>query len=168
MAPGLEATEHVVIDAMAYANGTAVAQVEVDIETGAVRIAKLVFVHDCGRIIHPLIAEGQLLGGIAHGIGNALFEWMRYDEAAQPITSTLADYLLVTATEMPPVELGHHESPTPLNPLGVKGVGECGVVPVAAALVSAIEDALSPYNVRITRTPVMPADIVSLLAEAKR
>jgi carbon-monoxide dehydrogenase large subunit len=168
MAPGLEATEHVVIDAMAYANGTAVAEVEVDIETGAVRIAKLVFVHDCGRIIHPVIAEGQLLGGIAHGIGNALFEWMRYDENAQPITSTLADYLLVTATEMPPVELGHHESPTPLNPLGVKGVGECGVVPVAAAVVSAIEDALSPYDVRITRTPITPADIVSLLAEAKR
>jgi len=168
MAPGLEATEHVLIDAMAYANGTAVAEVEVDIETGAVRIAKLVFVHDCGRIIHPVIVEGQLLGGIAHGVGNALFEWMRYDENAQPITSTLADYLLVGATEMPPVELGHHESPTPLNPLGVKGVGECGVVPVAAALASAIEDALSPYNVRITRTPITPADLVSLLAEAKR
>jgi aerobic carbon-monoxide dehydrogenase large subunit len=163
MSPGLEATEHVVIDAMAYANGTAVAEVEVDIETGAVRIAKLVFVHDCGRIIHPLIVEGQLLGGIAHGIGNALFEWMRYDEHAQPITVTLADYLLVNATEMPPVELGHHESPTPLNPLGVKGVGECGVVPVAAAVVSAIEDALSPFNARITRTPITPADIVALI-----
>jgi carbon-monoxide dehydrogenase large subunit len=168
MAPGLEATEHVVIDAMAYANGTAVAQVEVDIETGAVRIEKLVFVHDCGRIIHPVIVEGQLMGGVAHGIGNALYEWMRYDENAQPITSTLADYLLVGATEMPPVELGHLESPTPLNPLGVKGVGECGVVPIAAAVVSAIEDALTPYNVRITRTPITPADIVALIAESKR
>jgi carbon-monoxide dehydrogenase large subunit len=168
MAPGLEATEHIVIDAMAYANGTAVAEVEVDVETGAVRVAKLVFVHDCGRILHPVIVEGQLMGGIAHGIGNALYEWMRYDENAQPITSTLADYLLVTAPEMPPVELGHQESPTPLNALGVKGVGECGVVPIAAAVCSAIEDALSPYNVRITRTPITPADIVSLLAEAKR
>jgi len=163
MSPGLEATEHVVIDAMAYANGTAVAEVDVDIETGAVRIEKLVFVHDCGRIIHPVIVEGQLMGGVAHGIGNALFEWMRYDGNAQPITSTLADYLLVTATEMPPVELGHQESPTPLNPLGVKGVGECGVVPIAAAVVSAIEDALSPFDVRITRTPITPADIVSLI-----
>jgi carbon-monoxide dehydrogenase large subunit len=168
MAPGLEATEHVVIDAMAYANGSAVAEVEVDIETGAVEIAKLVFVHDCGRIIHPVIVEGQLLGGIAHGVGNSLFEWMRYDENAQPVTTTLADYLLVTSTAMPPVELGHHESPTPLNPLGVKGVGECGVVPIAAAVASAIEDALSPFNVRITRAPIMPADIVSLVAQAKR
>jgi carbon-monoxide dehydrogenase large subunit len=163
IAPGLEATEHVVIDAMAYANGTAVAQVEVDVETGAVRIIKLVLVHDCGRILHPVIVEGQLMGGVAHGIGNALYEWMRYDENAQPITSTLADYLLVTATEMPPVELGHIESPTPLNALGVKGVGECGVVPIAAAVASAIEDALSPYDVRITRTPITPADIVALV-----
>jgi carbon-monoxide dehydrogenase large subunit len=163
MTPGLEATEHVVIDAMAYTNGTAVVELEVDVETGRVQIAKLVFVHDCGRILHPVIVEGQLIGGVAHGIGNALFEWMRYDENAQPITSTLADYLLVTATEMPPVELGHIESPSPLNPLGVKGVGECGVVPIAAAVVSAIEDALSPFNVRITRAPITPADIVALI-----
>jgi len=168
MSPGLEATEHVVIDAMTYTNGTAVVELEVDVETGAVRIEKLVLVHDCGRILHPLIVEGQLLGGIAHGIGNALYEWMRYDENAQPITSTLADYLLVSAPEMPPIELGHLESPTPLNPLGVKGVGECGAVPIAAAVISAIEDALSPYHVRITRTPIMPADIVALLAQGKR
>ena len=168
MAPGLEATEHVVIDAMAYTNGTAVVELEVDVETGAVRIERLVFVHDCGRILHPVIVEGQLLGGVAHGIGNALYEWMRYDENAQPITSTLADYLLVSATEMPPVELAHQESPSPLNPLGVKGVGECGVVPIAAAVASAIEDALSPYKVRITRTPITPADIVALIAETKR
>ncbi|HJY77087.1 MAG TPA: molybdopterin cofactor-binding domain-containing protein, partial [Burkholderiales bacterium] len=103
------------------------------------------------------------MGGIAHGIGNALYEWMRFDENAQPITSTLADYLLVTAPEMPPVELGHQESPSPLNALGVKGVGECGVVPIAAAVCSAIEDALSAYNVRITRTPITPADIVALI-----
>ena len=101
-------------------------------------------------------------------VNQTLYEWMRYDENAQPITSTLADYLLVSATEMPPVALGHRESPSPLNPLGVKGVGECGVVPIAAALASAIEDALSPYHVRITRTPITPADIVALIAEAKR
>jgi carbon-monoxide dehydrogenase large subunit len=168
MEPGLQATEHVVIDPMTYANGTAVAEVEVDIETGAVRIEKFVLVHDCGTILHPAIVDGQLIGGIAHGIGNALFEWMGYDDHAQPITATLADYLLVTATEMPRVELGHHESPTPLNPLGVKGVGECGVVPVAPAIMSAIEDALQPFGVRITRTPMSPADIVALIEEAKR
>jgi aerobic carbon-monoxide dehydrogenase large subunit len=168
MAPGLEATEHAVIDPMAYANGTAVAEVEVDLGTGGVRIEKLVFVHDCGTILHPTIVEGQIVGGVAHGIGNALFEWMRYDDNAQPITATLADYLLVTATEMPRVELGHLESPTPLNPLGVKGVGECGVVPIAPAMMSAIEDALQPFGVRITRTPISPADIVALLEEGKR
>jgi carbon-monoxide dehydrogenase large subunit len=168
MAPGLEATEHVVIDPMTYANGTAVVEVEVDVETGAVRIEKFVFVHDCGRIIHPMIVEGQLIGGVAHGIGNALFEWMGYDENAQPITATLADYLLVTATEMPRIELAHHESPTPLNPLGVKGVGECGVIPVAPAVLSAVEDALTPFGVRIARTPVSPAEIMAMICAGEK
>jgi carbon-monoxide dehydrogenase large subunit len=165
--PGLEATDSVVIDPMTYANGSAVTEVEVDVETGAVRIVKLVFVHDCGRILHPMIVDGQLIGGIAHGIGNALFEWMRYDDDGQPLTGTLADYLLVTATEMPPVELAHHESPTPLNPLGIKGVGECGVIPIAPAVISAVEDALSPFGARITRTPIMPSDIVAALTQRK-
>jgi carbon-monoxide dehydrogenase large subunit len=165
--PGLEATESVVIDPMTYANGTAVAEVEVDIHTGGVRIAKLVLVHDCGRILHPMVVDGQLIGGAAHGIGNALFEWMRYDDDAQPITATLADYLLVTATEMPRVELVHHESPTPLNPLGIKGVGECGVIPIAPAVLSAVEDALAPFGVRISRTPITPMDIVSLVGRGR-
>jgi len=165
--PGLEATDSVVIDSMTYANGTAVAEVEVDIETGAVHIVKLVFVHDCGRILHPMIVEGQLLGGIAHGIGNALFEWMRYDDDGQPLCGTLADYLLVTATEMPSIELAHHESPTPLNPLGIKGVGECGVIPIAPAVISAVEDALAPFGARITRTPITPSDIVAMVTPRK-
>ncbi|MEO8751049.1 MAG: xanthine dehydrogenase family protein molybdopterin-binding subunit [Casimicrobiaceae bacterium] len=165
--PGLEATDSVVIDPMTYANGTAVAEVEVDIETGAVRIVKLVFVHDCGRILHPMIVEGQLIGGIAHGIGNALFEWMRYDDDGQPLCGTLADYLLVTATEMPTIELAHHQSPTPLNPLGIKGVGECGVIPIAPAVISAVEDALAPFGARITRTPITPSDIVAMVTARK-
>ena len=164
--PGLEATDSVVIDPMTYANGTAVAEVEVDIETGAVRVVKLVFVHDCGRILHPMIVEGQLIGGIAHGIGNALFEWMRYDDDGQPLVGTLADYLLVTATEMPRVELAHHESLTPLNPLGIKGVGECGVIPIAPAVISAVEDALAPFGARITRTPITPGDVVALVTRS--
>jgi carbon-monoxide dehydrogenase large subunit len=105
--PGLAASEEVVIDAMTYANGSAVAEVEVDIETGAVTVVHLVFAHDCGRAMHPRIVEGQLMGGIAHGLGNALFEFMAYDENAQPLTTTLAEYLLVTATEMPPVTILH-------------------------------------------------------------
>jgi carbon-monoxide dehydrogenase large subunit len=161
--PGLEATEHVVIDPMTYANGTAVAEVEVDIETGAVRIEKLVLAHDCGRVINPMIVDGQLLGGAAHGIGNALFEWMGFDEHAQPVTTNLGEYLLLTAPETPVIELVHEESPTPLNPLGIKGVGESGVIPTPAAIISAIEDALAPFHAHISRTPVTPAEIAALV-----
>jgi aerobic carbon-monoxide dehydrogenase large subunit len=165
--PGLEATEHVVIHEMSYANGTAVAEVEVDIETGGVRILRFVMVHDCGRPINPLLVEGQILGGIAHGIGNALFEWMGYDPEGQPVTTNLGEYLLVTSTEMPRIEVSHDVSPTPLNELGVKGVGEAGVIPTAPAIISAIEDALTPFGVRISQTPIFPAHIVGLLNGAK-
>ncbi len=166
--PGLAAEEAVVIDAMAYANGTAVAEVEVDVETGAVEILRLVFAHDCGRPLHPRIVDGQLMGGIAHGIGNALYEFMRYDENAQPTSTTLADYLLVTATEMPPVRILHMQSPTPLNPLGIKGVGEAGVIPVPAAIASAIEDALAPFGVLIGHVPLTPLDVLGLIDQAQR
>jgi carbon-monoxide dehydrogenase large subunit len=161
--PGLEATEHLVLDSMAFASGTAVAEVEVDAETGEVKILNYVLAHDSGTIINPMMVDGQAMGGAAHGIGNALFEWMGYDEGGQPLTTTLAEYLLVTAPEMPPVALIHHESPSPLNPIGVKGVGECGVVPAPAAIVSAIEDALAPFGVHITRTPISPPQIVALI-----
>ena len=168
ISPGLEATEHVVIDDMAHANGTAVAEVEVDIETGRVDVLRYVSVHDCGRMVHPTLVDGQIAGGTAHGIGNALYEWMGYDADAQPVTTTFADYLLVTATEMPRVEIAHQESPSPLNPLGVKGVGECGVVPVTAAIASAVEDALAPFGVRVTQTPMLPARIAAMIEEARR
>jgi len=161
--PGMEATEYFVLDEMAYANGSAVAEVEVDVETGAVRILRYVLAHDCGRILHPVIVDGQILGGVAHGIGNALYEWMGFDENGQPVTTNFGEYLLVTATGMPPVEIIHHESPSPLNPIGVKGVGECGVVPAPAAIISAIEDALTPFGVHITRTPLFPPEIVALI-----
>jgi carbon-monoxide dehydrogenase large subunit len=164
--PGMEATEYFVLDEMAYANGSAVAEVEVDVGTGRVRVLRYILAHDCGRILHPVIVDGQILGGAAHGIGNALYEWMGFDENGQPLTTNFGEYLLVTATEMPPVEIIHHESPSPLNPLGVKGVGECGVVPAPAAIISAIEDALTPFGVHITRTPVFPPEIVALINKA--
>ena len=168
MLPGMEATEYFVVDDMAYASGTAVAEVEVDVETGGVKILRYVIAHDCGRILHPAIVDGQILGGAAHGIGNSLYEWMGFDENGQPVTTNLGEYLLVTATEMPPVEIIHHESPSPLNPLGVKGVGECGVVPAPAAIISAIEDALTPFGVRLSKAPVFPADIVALINASRR
>ena len=156
-APGLEAEESVIIDDMVYSNGTAVAEVAVDIETGAVKITRFTIAHDCGRLIHPQIVEGQIIGGIAHGIGNALFEWMGFDEAAQPMTTNLGDYLLVGAAEMPPIEIIHRESPAAFNELGVKGVGESGVIPTPAAIIAAIEDALSPFGVRIGQAPLSPS-----------
>jgi carbon-monoxide dehydrogenase large subunit len=165
--PGLFAREEVVIDAMTYANGSAVAEVEIDIGTGRIAVRNLVFAHDCGRVLHPGIVDGQLMGGIAHGIGNALYEYMAYDENAQPLTTNLAEYLLVTATEMPPVKILHMESPTPLNPLGIKGVGEAGVIPIGAAVASAVEDALSPWGIKIERLPLSPVDVLALLNAAK-
>lgn len=165
--PGLEATEQMVVDAMTYAHGTAAVEVEVDIGTGAVAIRRFVLGHDCGRIIHPMIVDGQLVGGAAHGIGNALFEWMGFDDNCQPITTNFGEYLLVTATEMPKIELIHHESASPLNPIGVKGVGESGVIPVPAAIISAIEDALSPFGVHITRAPITPAELVVLIEQGR-
>ena len=165
--PALAASEEVVIDAMSYANGAAVVEVEVDVETGAVAVVNLVFAHDCGRALHPRIVEGQLMGGIAHGLGNALFEFMAYDENAQPLTTTLAEYLLVTATEMPPVTILHLESPTPLNALGIKGVGEAGVIPIGAAIASAIDDALSDYGVVTDRLPLSPVDILAMVEKGR-
>lgn len=167
LGPGLEATENVVIDAMTYGNGSAVAEVEVDIRTAAVKVTRITFVHDAGRLINPTIAEGQVVGAIAHGIGNTLYEWMAYDDDAQPMTTTLADYLLVTAAEMPELVLSHRETPSTLNPLGVKGIGESGVVPIPAAVVSAIEDALSPFDVRLNQFPVRPRDLSELIKAAQ-
>jgi carbon-monoxide dehydrogenase large subunit len=137
--------------------------VEVDIETCGVTILRYVIVNDSGRIINPMIVEGQLVGGAAHAIGNALYEWMGYDDAAQPLTTTFADYLIPTATEVPRIEVTFAEFPSPLNPLGVKGVGESGCVPAAGAIVSAIENALAPFDVRITEYPVTPARLFALL-----
>ena len=164
--PGLESTENFRTDALAYANGCHVAEVEVDVETGGVRIVRYIALQDSGTLINPMIVDGQVQGGIVHGIGNALFEWMGYDDAGQPVTTTFADYLLPTAAEVPVLETIYRQTPSPLNPLGVKGVGEVGTIPVAAAVISAIEDALRPFGVRIGQVPVTPQKLVELIAAA--
>ena len=161
--PGLEQTANFMPTGLAYSNAAHAVEVEVDPATGAVRILRYVVVSDCGRQINPMIVEGQITGGVVHGVGNALFERMVYDEMAQPVSTSFADYLLPSATELPPIELISHVSPSPLNPLGVKGVGECGVIPAAAAIISAIEHALDAFGVHITETPVGPARILGLL-----
>ncbi len=165
--PGMEATKNFMIDDLTFVNGTAAVEVEVDPETGKVSFLKYVIVHDCGTVVNPMIVDGQVIGGTAHGIGNTLFEWMGYDESAQPITTNFAEYLLVSAPEMPHIELGHMESPTPLNPLGVKGVGECGVVPAPAAIISAVENALSPFGVYFDQVPLRPPEIVEKIQQAQ-
>jgi len=161
--PGIEATEQVIINDMAYSNGTAVAEVEVDPETGGVRVLSFTIAHDCGRMVNPALVDGQIVGGIAHGLGNALFEKMLYDGQAQPLTTTFAEYLLVSAAEMPPVQLIHTQSPSPLNALGVKGVGESGVIPTAPAIISAIDDALRHTRVHLTQAPLSPQGLLAAL-----
>ena len=165
--PGLEMLESFMPNALTYGMGCHAVEVEVDVETGRVLILRYVVVNDSGRLINPMIVEGQLVGGTAHGIGNTLYEWMRYDDNAQPLTTTFADYLLASATEVPNIEVHFVECPSPLNPLGVKGVGESGCVPAAGAIVAAIEDALSPFGVTIGEYPVTPAKLFALIAAAR-
>ena len=158
--PGLEHTTNFMPAGLTYSNASHAVEVEVDPWTGAVRFLRYIVVSDCGRLLNPTIVEGQIVGGVVHGIGNALFERMAYDENAQPVTTNYGEYLLPTATEVPRIEVIQHVSPSPLNPLGVKGVGECGVIPAAAAIIAAIEDALAPFNVRICDVPIFPEQIV--------
>jgi aerobic carbon-monoxide dehydrogenase large subunit len=168
LSPGLEASVDFEPQAMAYNNGAHVCEVEVDVETGLVTLNRYVVVHDCGRMINPLLVEGQVLGAIAHGIGATLFEWMRYDESGQPLTTNYADYLLPTPEAVPPIDIHHMESPSPFNPLGVKGAAESGTIGAPAVIVSAIEDALSPFDVRITELPVTPPRLLALIEATKR
>jgi carbon-monoxide dehydrogenase large subunit len=161
--PGLEHTAYFTPPQASYCSGTHLAEVEVDPMTGAVKILNYAVAHDSGTIINPLIVDGQIQGGVAHGIGNALLEWMRYDENAQPLTITFADYLIPMATDVPNCKIAHIESPTPLNPLGVKGAGEGGTIPAAAAIIAAVEDALSEFGVHFAETPLMPERIVAAL-----
>ena len=156
MEAGLAQTTYFTPERASYPNGSHVAEVEVDVETGEVRILNYVTGHDCGVIINPLNVEGQVQGGVAHGIGNALYEWMRYDDNAQPTTMNFGEYLLPSATAVPTVKQVHIECPSPLNPLGVKGAGEGGTIPAPAVIAAAIENALAPFGVSIDRVPITP------------
>jgi carbon-monoxide dehydrogenase large subunit len=162
--PGLDANVNWRTDALAYANACHVAEVEVDPDTGGVTVLNYVALQDSGTLINPMLVDGQVRGGVAHGIGNAVLEWMAFDESGQPLTTTFADYLLPGAMEVPPIETLYKETPSPLNPLGAKGAGEVSTIPTAAAVISAIEDALQPFGVRIAQTPVTPQKLVELIA----
>jgi len=164
--PGLEETVHFQCDAQTYAGASHACEVEVDPHTGAIHIVRYVAVQDSGNLINPQLAHGQVHGGVVHGIGNALFEWMGYDANAQPLTTTFAEYLLPTAPEMPPIEVIFQPSPSPLNPLGVKGIGECATLAVAAAVIGAVEHALADLSVRITEFPLTPVRLLELIDAA--
>jgi len=145
-----------------WSAGAHAAVVAVDEETGEVEILRYAAVHDCGREINPLIVEGQVRGGIAQGIGGALLEEIRYDEDGQLLTGTLADYLLPTAADVPEVLLESHETPSPLNPLGLRGVGEGGAIAPPAVLANAVEDALAERGAVVRRTPLTPESVRTL------
>jgi CO/xanthine dehydrogenase Mo-binding subunit len=159
----LAAVEYFEPPTVTWANGAHAAVVEVDPGTGGVRVLRYAVVHDCGRPINPAIVDGQVHGGVAQGIGGALFEELVYDEEGQLLSGTLADYLVPTAADVPPMALAHMETPSPLNPLGVKGVGEGGAIPGPAAIANAVEDALGPRGQVVRRTPLSPAYVRSLL-----
>jgi carbon-monoxide dehydrogenase large subunit len=166
--PGLSAEGYFQGGGLAFASGSNACEVEVDAATGEVKILRYVVAHDCGRLINPLLVDGQIEGGVVHGIGNALHEHMAFDAEAQPVTTNYADYLLPVATDLPPIEVVHLESPSPLNPLGVKGAGEGGTIPATACVISAIEDALSSLGVTLNEHPVSPQRIVELIGKAKK
>jgi carbon-monoxide dehydrogenase large subunit len=165
--PGLESLKNFIPGALTYGIGCHAVEVEVDVDTCGIRLLRYAVVNDSGRIINPMIVEGQLIGGVVHAIGNSLFEWMGYDDQAQPITTNFADYLLPTATEVPNIDVTFAEYPSTLNPLGVKGVGETGCVPAPGAIISAVEHALAPFGVRIGEYPVTPTNLFNLLKGAQ-
>ena len=166
MEPGLEARVHFDPGALTYCNGTHACEVEVDPGTGGVRVLRYVVGHDCGRMINPAIVEGQILGGVVHGIGNALLEEMHHDEQGQPLTVHFGDYLLPGSLDAPEIEILHMESPTPLNPLGVKGAGESGTIPATACIASAVDDALSEFGICVCETPITPERLIEALWRA--
>jgi carbon-monoxide dehydrogenase large subunit len=141
---------------------------EVDPETMDIRIRKYVVVHDCGTVLNPLILEGQVHGGVAQGIGNSYYEHLMYDENAQLVNASFMDYLLPTSLDVPPNVVGHEETPSPLNPMGVKGAGEAGAIPTGALFAQAIEDALPEVPLELLEIPLSPNRLWELVMQADR
>jgi carbon-monoxide dehydrogenase large subunit len=160
--PGLEAQGFYAPPQATFASGCHAAIVEVDVGTGHLRFLAYVVQHDCGTIVNPMIVEGQIHGGVAQGIGGAFYERIVYDADGQLLSGSFMDFLMPTAAEVPAIQVLHLETPSPLNPLGVKGVGEAGAIPVAALVAEAVDDALAPFGVRVRETPLSPERILQL------
>ena len=165
---GLEETFYFEPPTVTWSYAAHAAVVEVDAETGHVRIENYAITHDCGVVVNPMLVEGQVVGGAVQGIGGALFEHIHYDATGQPLTTTLAEYMLPTAGEMPRLQLAHQHSPSPRNPFGVKGVGEGGPIAPPAAIANAVADALRPLKVEFNETPIAPHQIVEAARVLRR
>jgi aerobic carbon-monoxide dehydrogenase large subunit len=166
--PGLEATAYFGPRRGSTASGIHAVVVEVDPETAIARFLRYIVVHDCGRLINPMVVDGQVHGGVAHGIGNAFYEKLHVDETGQLLNASFMDYLLPTAMEVPPIEVAHRETPAPDNALGLKGVGEAGAIPTGAAFAQAVEDALAgEIDLEIREIPLSPNRLFELIREAR-
>ena len=167
MEPNLEASYYYVPQTVTWANAAHVAVVEVDPGTGEVRLLDYAVAHDSGPAINPLFVEGQVRGGVAQGIGGALYEEFVYDDLGQLLTGTLLDYLLPGCGEIPNIRQVHLETPSPLNPLGLKGIGEGGAIAPPVAIANAVVDALRPLGVEISETPVTPERLLALIRQRR-
>jgi carbon-monoxide dehydrogenase large subunit len=165
--PGLFAESRPLQKDYTYPFGAHVALVEVDLETGDVRLLRHIAVDDCGRILNPLLVEGQVHGGLAQGIAQALFEEFVYDADGTPLTATLADYLVPSAAELPTYETAHTETPTPVNPLGAKGIGESGTIGSTPAVQNAVVDAVAHLGVRHIDMPCTPERVWRAIRAAR-
>ena len=163
--PGLSATYFFEPKNFTFPFGTHIAVVEIDRETGDIKFLRYVAVDDCGKVINPLLVDGQLHGGIVQALGQAMYEEVVYDEQGQLITGTLMDYAVPRASQIPELELARTETPSPVNPLGVKGVGEAGTIGATPAIVGAIVDALAPFGVRHLDMPVKPEAVWRIIRE---
>ena len=167
MEPGLDATSYFSPPNYTFPFGAHVCVVEIDTETGEVKFVKYVAVDDCGKVINPLLVEGQVQGGIAQGVGQALYEETVYDENGQLLTGSLMDYVMPKATQVPQYLCDRTVTPTDVNPLGAKGVGEAGIIGSTPAVVNAVVDALAPYGVRNLDMPLKPEKIWKILRSSR-
>ena len=164
---GLEESFYWEPPTVTWANATHIAVVDVDIDTGRIEIEKYVVAHDCGVVINPMLVEGQIVGGTVQGLGGVLFEDLAYNADGQLIAGSLMDYALPRASDIPDMQLLHNHSPSPLNPLGVKGVGEGGAVAPPAAIANAVSDALSVFGAEFNATPIRAEHVVNAAAGAR-
>ena len=165
--PGLEATQYYDPPPATFSNGTHVAVVEVDPETGQVAIVRHVVVEDCGRIVNPMIVDGQTHGAVAQGIGNALFEDFAYDDGGQPLTTSFLDYVIPGTMEVPPIDIVHMETPPATSVTGFKGMAEGGTIGSTAAVANAVADALAPLGIEVRELPLTPDRVHRLIKEKR-